>query len=98
MLMSPKNKGSRCAKSHGTMAQSMRHFSDRTRKQRSGGGQGYDSSRDRNLNSRVGDNCFIGSRDWYVWRIEPARTRALESSGTHPQCAEQDAADFKKVA
>jgi hypothetical protein len=36
--------------------------------------------------------------DWYAWRRVPARTDALESSGTRPKCAEQDAVAFMKVA
>jgi hypothetical protein len=36
--------------------------------------------------------------DWYVWRIVPAPTHALQSSGTRPKCAEHYAVDFKNVA
>jgi hypothetical protein len=42
--------------------------------------------------------ALLSVLDWYVWRIVPARTHSLESSGTRPKCAGQDAVDFKKVA
>ena len=42
--------------------------------------------------------ALLSLLDWYVWRIAPGRTHALESSGTRPKCAGQDAVDFQKVA
>ena len=42
--------------------------------------------------------ALLSLLDWYLWRIVPARTHALESSSTRPKCAGQHAVDFKKVA
>ena len=42
--------------------------------------------------------AILGLVDWYLWRTAPVLPYPLESSGTRPPYAENDAVGFQKVA
>ncbi len=42
--------------------------------------------------------AILGLVDWYLWRTAPVLPYPLESSGTRPPYAENDAVCFQKVA